>query len=74
MSFITISARKKIALLHPTGLGFESYEIGVFFTELLKNFSQEKGEEIWKQEYLARNKERKKDPRKYYTEKMRLWV
>ena len=31
-----------------------SDQAGVFFTELLKKFSQEKYEEGWKQEYLVR--------------------
>ena len=42
--------------------------------KLLKKFSQEKYEEGWKQEYLVRKQERDEDPRKYCTDKMRLWI
>ena len=42
--------------------------------ELLKKFSQEKYEEGRKQEYLVRKQERDEDPRKYCTDKMRLWI
>ena len=44
-SCITGSAKKEILLLHSTGLVFKNYETGVFFTEMLKRFSQEKYEE-----------------------------
>ena len=74
MSCIRGSARLEIVMLQPEGLALENYETGEFFTELLKKFSQEKDEEGRKQEYTARKQEQNKDPRKYYTDKMRLWV
>jgi len=42
---------------YPTGLSFERCETGVFFTEMLKRFSQVKYEEGWKQEYLDRKQQ-----------------
>ena len=68
------SARQEIVLLQPDGLAFENYEIAEFFQELLKKFAQEKDEEGRKLEYLARKQTRNEDARKYYTDKLRLWV
>ena len=68
------SARQTIVLLQPDGLTFDSYETGEFFQELLKKFAQEKDEEGRKLEYLARKQSRNEDARKYYTDKLRLWV
>ena len=65
--------KQEIMLLQPSGLDFENCETGEFFTEFLKQLSQEKDEEDWKQEYFARKQERNEDPRKYYTDKLRLW-
>ena len=41
---------------------------------MLKKFSQEKDEEGRKLEYNNRKQSRNKDPRKYYTDKLRLWI
>ena len=71
---ITGPARQEIVLLQPPGAAFEHFEIGEFFAELLKKFSQEKDEEGRKQEYMTRKQGRNEDPRKYYTDKMRLWI
>ena len=49
-SWNTGSARKEIVLLLPSGLAFKNYETGVFLTELLQKFSQEKCKEGRKQE------------------------
>ena len=49
-SCITGSAKKEILLFHPTGLVIKNFKAGVFFTEMLKRFSQEKYEEGQKQE------------------------
>ena len=68
------SARQEIVLLQPEGLALESYEIAEFFQELLKKFAQEKDEEGRKLEYLARKQARNEDARKYYIDKLRLWV
>ena len=68
------SARQEIVLLQPEGQAFGNYETGEFFTELLKKFSYEKDEEGKKQEYNARKQTKNEDPRKYFTDKMRLWV
>ena len=55
-----------IVLLQPTGAGIAFiYDRRVFFTEMLKKFSQEKEEEGRKQEYIVRNQGRNEDPRKY---------
>ena len=62
---ISGSARQEIVLLQLSGLAFENYETGEFFTELLKKFSQEKDEEGQKQEYVTRKQGRNEDPRKY---------
>lgn len=35
-------ARQEIELLHASGLAFANYEIGEFFTKLLKKFLQDK--------------------------------
>ena len=68
------STRQEIVLLQPNGIAFENYETGEFFQELLKKFSQEKDEEGRKQKYLARKQTRNEDARKYYKDKLRLWV
>ena len=47
-------------------------ETGVFFTEMLKRFTQEIYEEGQKQEYLDRKQERGEDTREYYTDKRKL--
>ena len=47
---ITGSAVQETVLLQLSGLAFENYETGEFFTELLKKFSQENDEEGRKQE------------------------
>jgi len=65
---------QETVLLQPSGLAFENYETGELFEELLKKFAQEKDEEGRKQEYVARKQGRNEDPRKYYTDKLRLWV
>ena len=44
----------------------------MFFTKLLKKFSQEKDKEGRKQEYLAKRLGRNEDPRKYNNDKLRL--
>ena len=71
---ITGPAVQEIVLLQPSELAFDNYETGEFFTELLKKFSQEKDEEGRIQEYTNRKQGRNEDPRKYYTDKLRLWV
>ena len=43
------SVRKQIVLFRPTGLAFNKYETGDFYTEMLKRFPQEKYEEGKKQ-------------------------
>ena len=53
---------------------FDNYETGEFFTELLKKFSQEKDKQGQKHEYTARNQGRNEDPKKYYTDNLRLWI
>ena len=68
------SARQKIVLLQPDSLAFDNYEMAEFFQELLKKFAQEKDEEGRKLEYLARKQSRNVDARKYYTDKLILWV
>ena len=68
------STRQEIVLLQPDGLAFDNYETGEFFQELLKKFAQEKVEEGKKMEYLARKQFKNEDVRKYYTDKLRLWV
>ena len=35
---ITGGARQEIVLLQPTGLAFDTYRMGEFFNELLKNY------------------------------------
>ena len=45
-----------------------------FFTELLKKFSKEKDAEGRRQEYTARRQSRIRDIRRYYTDKLRLWI
>ena len=55
-------------------MAFKKYETGVFFTELLKRFSEEKYEEGRKQEYLVRKQESDEDIREYYSDKMRSWI
>jgi hypothetical protein len=74
-------ARRMIILFFPTGLAFESCEIGVFFTEMLNRFSQEKNEESWnqrelcpKQEFRDRTQGSSEDTREYYAKKRKLWV
>ena len=71
---ITGPAVQETVLLQPSGLAFENYETGEFFTELLKKFSQEKDEEGRIHEYVNWKQGRNEDPRKYYTDKLRLWV
>ena len=68
------STRQEVVLLQPDGLAFDNYETGEFFQELLKKFAQEKVEEGKKMEYLARKQFKNEDVRKYYTDKLRLWV
>ena len=61
-------------LLKPDGLAFDNYEIGEFFQELLKKFTQEKDEKGRKMEYLHRRQARNEDARQFYTDKLRLFV
>ena len=61
-------------LLQPDGLAFDSYEIGEFFQELLKKFTHEKDEEVQKMKYMARKQSSNEDARKYYTNKLKLFV
>ena len=68
------AARQEVVLLQPDGLAFDNYETGEFYQELLKKFAQEKDEEGRKMEYLARKQSRNEDTRKYFTDKLRLWV
>ena len=68
------SARQEIVLLQPDGLAFDNYEIEEFFQELLKKFAHEKDEESRKMEYMSRKQSRNEDARKYYIDKLRLWV
>ena len=51
----------------------DNYETG-HFQEFLKKFAQEKDEEGRKMEYPSRKQSRNEDARKYYTDKLRLWV
>ena len=71
---ITGEDRQEIALLQPTGEGiaFDTHGTGEFFTELLKKFSKEKEGKGRKLEYNNRRQTRIKDPRRYYTDKLRL--
>ena len=64
----------RIVLLQPEGLVFNSLERGEFFQELLRKFSHEKDKEGRKMEYISRNQSRNEDARKYYIDKLRLWV
>ena len=68
------SARQEIVLLQPDGLAFDNYEIEEFFQELLKKFAHEKDEASRKMEYMSRKQSRNEDARKYYIDKLRLWV
>ena len=72
LAWATGSARQEIMEPTGSGLAFENYETGEFFTEMLKKFSQEKDKEAWKQEYTARKQRRNEDPRKYCTDKLEL--
>ena len=48
-------------------IAFKEWETGVFFTKLLKRFSQEKYEEGRKQECLAKKQKSNEDTREYNT-------
>ncbi len=74
LSSIIGTARQERVLLHPSGLAFAKYETGEFFTELLKKLLQEKDKKGQKQEVVARKQGRNADPRKFYMDKMILWV
>ena len=74
LSSIIGTARQERVLLHPSGLAFAKYETGEFFTELLKKLLQEKDKKGQKQEVVARKQGRNEDPRKFYMDKMILWV
>lgn len=67
-------AQQEIVILQPEGLVFNSLERGEFFQELLRKFSHEKDKEGRKMEYISRNQSRNEDARKYYIDKLRLWV
>ena len=69
------SARQEIELLQPDGLAFDNYEVGELYQELLKKkFAHEKDEESRKMEYMSRKQSRNENARKYYIDKLRLWV
>ena len=74
LSCVRESAMQKIVLLQPEVLAFGNLEVGEFFPELLKKYLQEKDEESRKQKYTTRKQGRNEDLRKYYTDRMRLWV
>ena len=67
-------SQSEIVLLSPDGLGFENYEIGEFFQELLKKFTHEKDEEGRKMESMSQKQARNEDAWQYYTDKLRLFV
>ena len=74
LACITGEDRQEIALLQPTGdrIALDTHRTGEFFTELLKKFSKEKEGKGRKLEYNNRRQTRIKDPRRYYTDKLRL--
>ena len=67
-------AQLEIVILQPDGLAFDNYKIGEFFQELMKKFTHEKDKESRKMEYMARKQSWNEDARKYYTNKLRLFV
>ena len=56
------------------GLAFDNYEVEEFFQEFFKQFAHEKYEEGRKMEYMSRKQSRNENARKYYIDKLRLWV
>ena len=58
---------------YKTGVAFERYETGVFFTEMMKRFSQQKYNESQENENLDKKQKKEEDTSRVHTDKMKLY-
>ena len=68
VSCITGAARREIIPFYQTGVAFERYETGVFFTEMMTRFSQQKYNESQENEYLDKKQKKEEDTRRVHTD------
>ena len=73
VSCITGAARREIIPFYQTGAALERYETGVFFTEMMKRFSQQKYNESLENENLDKKQKKEEDTSRVHTYKMKLY-
>ena len=73
VSCIKGAARREIIPFYQTGAAFERYETGVFFTEMMKRFSQQKYNESQENENLDKKQKKEEDTSRIHTDKMKLY-